>query len=177
MANNIEISCNFSSVFAQFNNLKDLESAANCISHQLKDAVTQRVNELNKTVTKPDVVVEVKGAKATQKAAVTTSKAKSTKSETPRPQPKAKTEPKAADETPEIALTDTAAIKKLGLRFEKYNDRCWALYGDTKPLRKTLKEQFKGVFNSRLKGGEGWVFRTANAAECAKALGMKIKIA
>ena len=73
-----------------------------------------------------------------------------------------------------MAITDLAAIKKLGLSFVKYNDRCWVLRGDTKPLRKILKEQFKGVFNSHLSGGEGWVIKTANVDECAKALGIKL---
>lgn len=76
-----------------------------------------------------------------------------------------------------IAITDTKAIKKLGLTFEKYNDKCWVLRGETKPLRKILKEQFKGVYNSRLNGGEGWVFRTASAQECANALGLNVKVA
>ena len=75
-----------------------------------------------------------------------------------------------------ISITDKAAIKKLGLRFEKYNERCWVLRGDSKPLRKELVK-FKGVFNSRLSGGEGWVFRNDNVEECAKALGIKIKTA
>lgn len=36
---------------------------------------------------------------------------------------------------------------------------------------------FKGVFNSHLTGGEGWVIKTANAQECATALGLKAKVA
>lgn len=75
-----------------------------------------------------------------------------------------------------IAITDTAAIKKLGLTFEKYNDRCYVLRGNTKPLRKVLKEEFRGVYNGRLTGGEGWVIAAKHAQNCAKALGLKLAV-
>lgn len=91
------------------------------------------------------------------------------------PEEAAKIDGKSAGDTDTlVAITDLKAIKKLGLTFEKYNDRCWVLRGDTKPLRKILKEQFKGVFNSHLSGGEGWVIKTANVEECSKALGLKL---
>lgn len=179
MANKIEISCNFSSVFAQFTNLEDLQMAANSIVAQLKDAVSLRAEEIQAKPTASSVVVSVKGkTRTTTTTAKAGTKAKKTAEPTPQPQAKktAKTKAKAEDDV-EIAITDTAAIKKLGLSFEKYNDKSWALYGDTKPLRKVLREQFKGVFNKNLKGRAGWAFRNENAAECAKALGLKVKIA
>lgn len=166
---------NFSSVladvFSQYTTADELKSAANAMCAQIKEAYEARFKELTpnaKTTSKPATVPatsvnnETKGKR--DKTAKTT--------EVPKVESKAKT----IDDTDTlIAITDLKAIKKLELTFEKYNDRCWVLRGETKPLRKILKEQFKGVFNSHLTGGEGWVIKTANVEECAKALGLKIK--
>lgn len=142
------IQINFSSVltnvFSEYTSTEELKSAANAICAQVNDAYKARFAEI----------------------ANKTKSAEALKTET-----KAKT---AGDTDTLVAITDLAAIKKLGLSFVKYNDRCWVLRGDTKPLRKILKEQFKGVFNSHLSGGEGWVIKTANVDECAKALGIKL---
>lgn len=151
---------NFSSVladvFSQYTTADELKSAANAMCAQIKEAYEARFKELTpnaKTASKP----------ATAPAAPA------------KPAEAPKTETKSAGDTDTlVAITDLKAIKKLGLTFEKYNDRCWVLRGDTKPLRKILKEQFKGVFNSHLSGGEGWVIKTANVEECAKALGLKL---
>ncbi len=165
---------NFSSVladvFLQYTTADELKSAANAMCTQIKEAYEARFKELNpnaKTASKP----------ATAPAAPAKPEAKPKKDKTaktkPAEAPKAETK-SAGDTDTLVAITDLKAIKKLGLTFEKYNDRCWVLRGDTKPLRKILKEQFKGVFNSHLSGGEGWVIKTANVEECAKALGLKL---
>lgn len=156
----------FTSLFAQFNDVEVLRTYANSILTQVGEAFNERAAEI------------AKGKKPTPKADAPAVKTKTAKVE--KPAPKKEEAPKANTESNGdtlISITDTKAIKKLGLTFEKYNDKCWVLRGDTKPLRKILKENFKGVFNSRLTGGEGWVFRTANAQECANALGLKVKVA
>lgn len=148
----INFSSVLTSVFSEYTSTEELKSAANAICAQVNDAYKARFAEIankTKTASKP----------ATAPAAPA------------KPEAKAKT---AGDTDTLVAITDLAAIKKLGLSFVKYNDRCWVLRGDTKPLRKILKEQFKGVFNSHLSGGEGWVIKTANVDECAKALGIKL---
>lgn len=184
MAQNLDVKCNFTSIFAKFDNIEDLKSIANSICGQVKTAFDARVAEI-KSGSK-DLTVEVEVATP---APATPAKAKSKTAAAKEAAARMKKEEKAAKtktETPAdsttdddaiIAITDTAAIKKLGLTFEKYNDRCWVLRGNTKPLRKALKEQFKGVFNSRLTGGEGWVFKTASAQGVADALGLKAKVA
>lgn len=177
MATKINVKCNFASVFAKYNTVEELKELANSICAQVKTAYETRFAELASS--DDEVTVEVSAdveptqTKAeTKKASISKKEAapKSKKSE----EPKAKTEVKSDDL---IAITDLAAIKKLGLKFEKYNDKCWVLRGNTKPLRKVLKEQFKGVFNSHITGGEGWLIRTANVQECAKNLGLKVKTA
>lgn len=193
-----EIKCNFGKVFALFNTVEEIKDLANNICAQVKNAYEVRERELMGMDETDDVLVEIemeeqvketpkidkaasktarakemaakfkKEQKNTEKVASTTKPKKETKAEV-------KTEPKKENTEKSddlIAITDMAAIKKLGLTFEKYNERCYVLRGNTKPLRKALKE-FKGVYNGRLTGGEGWVIANKHAESCAKALGLK----
>lgn len=181
--NNIEVRTNFTSVFANLKTQQEISDVANAIGRALTEAVKARQQELVNGVKVVNVTAEVVTEAAPQtetakgkKSTAAKAKEVAAKMKTQTEAPKAKAESKTDDDTL-IAITDTAAIKKLGLTFEKYNERCWVLRGETKPLRKVLKEQFKGVFNGRLSGGEGWVFRNENAQECANALGIKVKVA
>lgn len=189
MATNIEVKCNFSSVFAKYDTVDELKAVANNICGQVKEAFDTRVAEIKSGNTGVVVEVEVP-ANEMQKPEPKSSKSKNNKTagakemaekfkkQEKEQKTKEKKESKVnKDDDTLIAITDTKAIEKLGLTFEKYNDKCWVLRGETKPLRKILKEQFKGVYNSRLNGGEGWVFRTASAQECADALGLNVKVA
>lgn len=166
----INFSSALTSVFSGYTSTEELKSAANAICAQVNDAYKARFTEITnktKTASKP--------ATAPATPAKPEAKAKKEKTAKTKPAEAPKTKTKTVGETDTlVAITDLAAIKKLGLSFVKYNDRCWVLRGDTKPLRKILKEQFKGVFNSHLSGGEGWVIKTANVDECAKALGIKL---
>ena len=188
MATNMEVKCNFASVFAKYNTVDELKAIANNICGQVKEAYDIRVAEIKSE--NAGTVVEVEVAHDAPKSEVKSKSTKTKNSKTAgakemaekfkKQEKEQKTEvkeAKAKDDDSLIAITDTKAIKKLGLTFEKYNDKCWVLRGETKPLRKILKEQFKGVYNSRLAGGEGWVFRTANAQECADKLGLNVKVA
>lgn len=183
MANELNVKCNFTAVFAQFHTVEDLKAIANNICAQVKTAYEARVAEINNT--KKGVVVDVEvsatPAQAPQSKGSKISAAKEAaakmKKQAATPAPKAAAPAAESADDTIIAITDTTAIKKLGLTFEKYNDRCWVLRGNTKPIRKILKEQFRGVFNSRLTGGEGWVFKTASAQSVGDALGLKVKVA
>lgn len=188
MATNL-IKCNFTSVFAKYETVEELKAVANDICGQVKTAFDARVAEIKSG--SEGVVVEMETdadaskseakTKATKSKSSKTAGAKEMAEKFKKQEKEQKSEVKESkaskDDDTLIAITDTKAIKKLGLTFEKYNDKCWVLRGETKPLRKVLKEQFKGVYNSRLTGGEGWVFRTANAQECADKLGLKVKVA
>lgn len=168
----INFSSVLESVFAQYESTDELKTAANGLIKQVQTAYEARYKEIAASATTG------KAKTATPAPTKTETKFKKDKTSKAKPAEAPKAETKTAGETDTlIAITDTAAIKKLGLTFEKYNDRCWVLRGNTKPLRKILKEQFKGVFNSHLTGGEGWVIKTANAQECATALGLKAKVA
>lgn len=191
MATNIEVKCNFTSVFAKYDTVDELKAVANSICGQVKEAFDTRVTEIKSGNTGVVVEVEVSSdetQKPEPKSKLPKSKNNKTagakemaekfKKQEKQQKSEAQKEAKESkDNDTLIAITDIKAIKKLGLTFEKYNDKCWVLRGETKPLRKILKEQFKGVYNSRLNGGEGWVFRTTSAQECANALGLNVKVA
>lgn len=166
----INFSTLLDNIFANYKTTEELKNAANSLCKQINTAYESRYNEIKNTAPKGK-------DKAATPAPATTKKEKTPKAKGPEKQ-KDETKSKAADDDETIiSITDTKAIKKLGLTFEKYNDRCWVLRGNTKPIRKILKEQFKGVFNSYLTGGEGWIIKTANAQECADTLGIKTKVA
>ena len=169
MAKNIEIKCNFDSVFAQFNIMEDLKAVANNIVKQVEQSYKARAQQLTpakSSVAKTQPVIVKKAESAP---------AEPTTRQSAKPKPKPKTEaakPKAKEgDDVLISITDTKAISKLNLKFEKYSERSWALYGDTKPIRHGLKE-LGGAYNRFLKNGEGWVFNNKNAEACAKALGL-----
>lgn len=201
MAKNMNIKCNFTSVFNQFETIGEITEVANIICAQVKDAFEARKKELSCEEIVVEAVVDVTteddpkpqeqakkeekktdGKKADKKERAKEIAAKMRREKEQKVEPKKeakKVEPKAEAKTETksddtlIAITDTKAIKKLGLTFEKYNDKCYVLRGETKPLRKVLKDEFKGVYNSRLTGGEGWVIASKYAPDCAKALGLK----
>lgn len=182
------IKCNFANIFMKLNTEEELKSVANSISAQLKEAYTTRLTELNsasKTIELKVSAEEVKSAtakKAGEKSKA--AKAKEIASKIKEKSEKVKTSKSQKEELAKttssddivISVADTAAIKKLNLTFEKYSERSWALTGDTKPLRKYLKEQCKGVFNRNLNGKEGWAIRNDYVPQCAKDLGLKVKM-
>lgn len=194
------VKCNFSAVFAQFNTIEEITELANHICAQVKSAYDVRKGELEENEITVEAVVEIeteevaeepkkgtklkKSASKTERAKEMAAMLKKEKTESKngekakkeKADSKNETKTEASDETL-ISITDTAEIKKLGLKFEKYNDKCYVLRGNTKPLRKILKEEYKGVYNSRLNGGEGWVISAKHAENCAKALGLKVKAA
>jgi len=183
MKTNINVESIFTSIisstFTQLTTIEELKEAANAICAQVKNAYEVRVAELQPTAKATKKVATKPTAKAVAEKAKEAA-AKFKKQEKSSPKAKEEAAPAKAKATSDdtlIAVTDTAAIKKLGLTFEKYSEKCWVLRGNTKPLRKVLKEQFKGVYNSHLTGGEGWVIRTEQVKDCAKALCIKLKAA
>ena len=163
----------FAMLFAQESDTNNLKTFANTICVQVKEAYEARYMEIKNSPAKPE------GSKTEQKAKSKTEGKKTAKtgaktSEAPKAEPKPKTD---SNNDNVMETIDLKEIKKLGLTFEKYSDWSWVLRGETKPLRKILKEKFKGVYNSRLSGGEGWVIKTDNVEACAKALGLNVNVA
>lgn len=179
--NNIQVKCDFTAAFAKCSTIEELRFVANDICEQVKEAFGIRSKEIKQGEKKGVTIKVVENKQKTEvsKQADKKNKPNSPKETTAKKQNKETKVERTVEVDNEtlISITDTEAIKKLGLTFERYNDKCWVLRGNTKPLRKVLKELFKGVYNSHLNGGEGWVFRTASVPECANALGLSVKVA
>lgn len=168
------VKCNFESVFAQFDSVEMLREIANNICAQVKEAYDNRVAQLKPSVPEVTVQVEVE-PKATKNKST---KAKAEKAPTQKKSDTKKESPakSKSSDTVQLSLKDGAELKKLKLTFSKYNDKCWVLRGDTKPIKDTICENFKGVYNSNLRDGGGIIVRTTRAQECADALGLKVKV-
>ena len=69
-----------------------------------------------------------------------------------------------------ISSLTKAQIKKMGLRFEKYSDRCQLLIGDTKPIKDEIKSIGKGHWYAKK---EGWFLTNKNAEKLAALLKIK----
>lgn len=192
------IKCNFSAVFAQFETVNEVNEVANAIRSELINAYNARIKELGGSVkedkksvsvtvsaegTKKDAPAAKKSEKKTEKKS---EKKDTKKSETKTTKKAEKKESKKRERTYEVeqvALTDTKAVKKLGLKFVPYNEKCVLLLGDTKPIAQALRNLKKsGVFgNGHLKavkgfdGGFGWLVNTEHDdyAKVCKSLGLK----
>jgi hypothetical protein len=193
------IKCNFSAVFAQFESVEEVKNVANAIRDELINAFNARVKELGgEKQKKADVDVTVSAAedkkgkqnkpakkedKKGAKKSETKAEKKDTKKGEAKPEKKAKKERERTYDVEQIALTDTKAVKKLGLKFIPYNDKCVLLLGETKPIAAALRNLKKsGVFgNGHLKavkgfeGGFGWLVNKEHEdyAKVCKSLGLK----
>lgn len=199
------IKCNFSEVFAKFNSVNEVNDIANAVRSELINAYNARIKELGGNK-KSDLSVSVstEGTKKAEKPAKkgtkkSETKKSETKAETKKSEKKSETkkaaekkstkksEKKAKKErtykVEQIALTDTKAVKKLGLKFIPYSDKCFILGGNTEPIAQELRGMKKlGVFgNGHLKpvkgfeGGFGWLVNKENEnyAKVCKSLGLK----
>ena len=183
------IKCNFESVLAQFKSVEELNSVVKEINAQLTAAYKARFEAIKPKAKKSDTGISVsvtsegekpakKDVKKDEKKGAKKSDKKGKKGET-----KAKKERERTYDVEQIALTDTKAVKKLGLKFVPYNDKCVLLIGNTKPIAKELRGLKKsGVFgNGHLKavkgfeGGFGWLVNKEHDdyGKVCKSLGLK----
>ena len=180
---------NFESAIMSAKNADELKKTANEAIASIKSAYDKRLAEI------VSAMKVAEAAKKTKKAA-----AKKTAKAAPKKAAKAsekkveKAAKKAAEKKPntltldgqaveQIALTDTKALKKLGLKFIPYSEKCLIIGGNTKPIHKALKAmKSKGVFgNMHLKavkgfeGGFGWLVNKENKnyKSVCKALNLK----
>lgn len=176
------IKTNLADAFSKINTIDELKEAANAICAEVKEQFSARYEQILKGNKQPiELTVEVQedGAQPEPQEQPKATKGKKAKAtETPKVEiTTTATTATDAQNDVQIAITDEKAVKKLGLTFSPYSEKCWVLRGDTKPLRKVLKNQFKGTYNSRLNGGEGWIFRLADAQNLINTLGKNVKIA
>lgn len=178
---------NIESVMASAKNDTELKNYGNSISKALKSAYEKRVAEIAAEIRKAAEKASAKAEKAKKaekkaekKTAVKKTEKKTAKAEAP------KIVKVGGEEVEQIALTDTKALKKLGLKFVPYSEKCVLLVGNTKPIYKEMKKLSaapkSGVFgNMHLKavkgfdGGFGWLVNkdNKNYAKVAEKLHLK----
>lgn len=186
------IKCNFESVLAQFESVEELNSVVKEINAQLNAAYKARYEAIKPKKDETDINVSVssegensakKNEQKPEKKGEKKNEKKDTKKGETKPEKKAKKERERTYDVEQIALTDTKAVKKLGLKFVPYNDKCMLLLGETKPIAQALRGLKKsGVFgNGHLKavkgfeGGFGWLVNKEHEdyAKVCKSLGLK----
>lgn len=62
-----------------------------------------------------------------------------------------------SEEKPKDEVIAVPVVDKPNLRIVDYSDKAFAIVGDTKPIKDTLR-LLGGSFNSRLTCGMGWIF-------------------
>lgn len=181
----ITVNINIASVFAQYENANELKEIAQSVVNQVNEAYKARLAELKpKTAAKQPTVeittaststngkrVAKKDAAKAKQAATKDTKTKQTKAE-----PKAKKERKP--EVPQVKITSLtkAQIKKLGIHFEKYNEKCMLVVGETQSIKDAIKDGGWARWYSRKDDDrQGWMVNNDYAKTIAKEL--KIKLA
>lgn len=166
----------FKDVFAQAANAEEVSGMFRALMNEMCGAVSLRNEELESgKATKDKKSTGAKTAtktKAQPKAKAVTMKSSAKKAETKKPATK-KTASKQSEPDVEAIKIAKRTVSKLKLQYVDYNERSFAIVGDTKPLRKELAE-LNGKFNGFLtidgKKTAGWVFAKRNAEPVKKSL-------
>lgn len=160
----------FNEVFSACTDTDGVSKLFRSLMNEMCEVVSERNEELESGKTKK----ATKSAKSSAK--ITTKVAKSTKVEPAVKTTKAKSTKKSAkDEAPEVEVIKISkrTINKLGLQYVDYNEKSFAIVGNTKPIKEELKS-LKGRFNGGLtingKRTPGWVFAKCNAETVKKSL-------
>lgn len=162
----MNVKINFGGVFASVESKSELKKIANelikSFSSQIQAAYAERLKELNEDE-EPEVGVEAKPT--TKKQSKTTGKA-SKQTANGKANNKAKA---AADDDKKkvkqvkISSLTKAEVKKMGIKFVKYNDKCTSVLGDTKAIKDDLR---KIVGWTKWMGEEkGWIINTKKIAD------------
>lgn len=175
-----KLNVDFHSTFNGINDIDQLRYVKQVIMLATQEAFEARRKEIEpKTETKPSVTVNMKPkAKA---APVEEAEAEEVEDE-PKTEPKkttakAKAQPKATKPAKEevkqlkIAELTPADIKKMGVKFYRYSEKCIFLVGETKPIKEAIKSEAGGHWNHARKG---WFLKDEAGRKLAKEMGCKI---
>ena len=178
------VTINIKDVFAKFENVNELKAIAQSVVNQVNAAYQERMAELlNESDEKQPIEIAVdasakgkKTAKAAAKGAknATPAKAEKTtaKSATEKTAKTAEKKAKEAVEQVSFSSLTKAQIKAMGLKFEKYSEKCMFLTGNTRSIKDAIMAMGGAHWNGHR---QGWFIKNESAKEIAKAL--KIKIA
>lgn len=180
----MKVNINVASVFAQIATADELKAVANDIVAQVKNQYTARLSEILGTNVEQPVSVSVNANEvlATDKAAKGKGRAKSGKKTAAKSTDTKSTDAKKAEETPakkarevveqvSIGSLTKAQIKKMGIQFEQYSEKCMFLTGDTRCIKDEIMANGGAHWNSSRKG---WFIKNDNAKDLAKALKIKV---
>lgn len=165
----------FNEVFVQAANSDGVSKLFKVLMNEMCEAVNERNEELaGKKSKKPAKSIKTKVERETEKSIEKSIKAGMTSKKTAKTETK-KSVSKAKVEAPDVKAVkiNKRTINKLGLQYIDYNEKSFAIIGDTKPIKEELKS-LKGRFNGRLTvDGErvpGWIFAKRNAEPVKKSL-------
>lgn len=180
----MKVNINVASVFAQIAAADELKAVANDIVAQVKNQYTARLSEILGTNVEQPVSVSVNANEvpATDKAAKGKGRAKSGKKTAAKSTDTKSADTKKAEETPakkarevveqvSIGSLTKAQIKKMGIQFEQYSEKCMFLTGDTRCIKDEIMANGGAHWNSSRKG---WFIKNDNAKDLAKALKIKV---
>ena len=166
------IVCDFS-VLDTVKDAKELKLWADDMAEQLKAkyaAVAAKLSGTDKAANKTAKEAEKTETKSTESKKTTKKTASKGKGRKVR---------SLAEEVTQIAITDKKAVKKLGVKFIRYTEKCAVLVGETKALHDSILEHFRGAKCPTLKQGslagqKGWIFSNDKANEFCKLSGLKV---
>lgn len=179
MANNSnykQVKINLTKVFASIKTVDELKYVAQSLVNQVNDAFEVRKSQLTPS-TEGEKSAEVVSIEATAPAKTETTKAqtKNTKTTKASTKPAAKTETKKSDkeEVKQVLISNLTKedIKKMGVKFVQYSEKCVSLTGETRPIKDDIKKIAGGHWNSSRKC---WFIKNDNGHQLAKLMGCKV---
>lgn len=172
-----KLNVDFHSTFNGINDIDQLRYVKQVIMLATQEAFEARRKEIEpKTETKPSVTVNMKP----KAAPVEEAEAEEVKEE-PKAEPKktvvkktaAKVTKPSKEEVKQLKIAELtpADIKKMGVKFYRYSEKCIFLVGETKPIKEAIKAEAGGHWNHARKG---WFLKDEAGRKLAKEMGCKI---
>lgn len=174
-----KLNVDFHSTFSGISDIEQLRYVKQVIMLATQEAFEARRKEIEpKTERKPSVSVEMKPVAKTEEveeaeAEEVVDEPKTTKKSTAKKITAKKTEKSEKGEIKQIKIAELTAadIKKMGVKFYKYSEKCIFLVGETKPIKEAIKSECGGHWNSARKG---WFLKAEAGRKLAKEMGCKV---
>lgn len=170
----------------------DFSILSECVTREQLVACANKISEcLKADFAEYEAKFNVTAAKSTKKAGVTKAAKTEAKAEEPKKssrrtkkseakveEPKAEkksaskaakkaTKRKAKTYENQVSVSNTRALKKLGLEWKQYSEKCFVLGGDTKPLADYLRNEMGLKYRPQM---GGWAIPQSKAEAVKKAL-------
>lgn len=201
MKSNYSVNVNFSGVFENVGSTQELRTIATDITEQLcsqlfahvgtmtelKELAQSIVNNVNASfkVRKSEIAPSTEGtqkAVAVEIASTPTAKAitepapAKVATQTTKSTAKASKSTKSESKKEEVQQVLIASltkedIKKMGIKFYQYSERCVSMVGETKPIKDDIKHLAGGHWNG---ARQCWFLKDKNGKALAKAMGLKV---